>query len=271
MSAPLSFRDYRKIDAVNWSLLKWLRESPRAYRYHRDTPTEATDAMRLGSLTHAAILEPDTVADLAVISPYPAFTTKEAKAWRDEQRDAGRLVVTVEQHNRAMAIRDAVHAHPAAANYLGKGEPELSLVWTDAPTGLTCKGRLDWWNRPTIVDVKITRTIDERRLRSQMETLGVFSQLAMYRMGALALDMAVDPRCVIIAAESEPPHDVGVFLVDPGDLATSADEVRALLDQLADRIERDEWPGRFPAETTLNRPVWATAGEMEMTFTPDEP
>lgn len=268
MSAPLSFKDYRAIPATNWSSLKWLRDSPRAYRYRRDNPTEATDAMRLGSLTHAAILEPDTVADLAVVSPFPAFTTKEAKAWRDEQRAAGRLVVTSDQYDRALAIRDAVRSHPVAAGYLRSGEAERSIVWTDEPTGLRCKGRLDWWTCPSIVDIKTTRSIDERRLRSQMETLGVFSQLAMYRMGALALDVAVDPRCVIIAIETEPPHDVGVFLVDPGDLAQSADEVRGLLDRLAECIERDEWPGRFPAETTLNRPAWAVGGDI--TFTDEE-
>lgn len=268
MSAPLSFSDYRKIDAINWSSLKWLRESPRAYRHRRDNPTEATDAMRLGSLTHAAILEPDTVADLAVVSPFPAFTTKGAKAWRDEHRAAGRLVVTSDQYDRALAVRDAVRSHPAAANYLRRGEAERSIVWTDEPTGLTCKGRMDWWACPSIVDIKTTRSIDERRLRSQMESLGVFSQLAMYRMGALALGMAVDPRCVIIAVETEPPHDVGVFLLDPGGLREVADEVRALLDQLADCIERDEWPGRFPTETTLRRPAWAVGGDI--TFTDEE-
>lgn len=262
----MTFADYQRLDAVNWSTLKHLRDSPLAYRWHREHKAEPTDAMRLGSATHTAILEPHRfLADYVLWEG----DRRAGKVWEAFKEAAGsRTILTQTQYDHALGLAEAVRSNALAMTYLRDGKAESTLTWTDAESGLACKGRMDWYTRGTILDVKTTRSIDERRLRSQMESLGVFHQLAMYRMGAIASGLAVDPRCVILAVESQPPHDVGVFCVSPGDLETAETEVRTLLCTLRDCLNRNEWPGRYPAETSISRPAWASGGDI--TFEDEE-
>ena len=267
MSAPRhTFDGYRGIEAVNWSRLKYMRDSPLAYRYHRDHGVTVTDAMRLGSATHTAILEPHRFLADYVLWDGGDGRGKEWAAFRESAGE--RTILTSSQYTQALAISDAVRNNAQAMRYLDHGTNEATVKWTDAASGLVCKGRMDLYTGPVIVDVKTTRSIDERKLRSQMETLGVFCQLAMYRMGVIANEWAVDPRCVIIAAEQFPPHDVGVFCVHPPDIETAEGEVAALLGKLRDCMNRDHWPGRFESETPIARPAWAMGGDI--TFSDEE-
>ena len=50
--------NYTDIDAVNWSSLKWMRESPQMYRYRLSVPMEDTPALALGRATHTLVFEP---------------------------------------------------------------------------------------------------------------------------------------------------------------------------------------------------------------------
>lgn len=277
-SGRLSFDAYKAIDAVNWSSLKHLFvdragpaderlciTSPYRYQYWRQhSDTRETDAMKLGRATHTAVFEPDSF-----MREYALWTgdRRAGKEWTDFcAMNAGRTILTETQYEKALAIRDAVRSNPEAMAYLAKGQAERSITWPDKPTGLRCKGRLDFLSAtfPCVVDLKTTNDIGERAFQAQCERMSYFRQLAMYTGGAVACDLLVVPRAVIIAVENKAPFEVAVYAIEPDALVTAGEEVAELLATLKACLAADAWPSRYTTEQTLARPSWAS-GEPDFT------
>jgi hypothetical protein len=277
--ARLSFDAYKAIDAVNFTSLKQLFvdragphedrlciTSPYRYQYFKlQGDTRETDAMRVGRATHTAVFEPDSF-----MREYALFDGKvrAGKAW-DAFRamHAGRTILTSAQYDKAIAIRDAVRTNSDAMFYLQRGEAEKAITWTDKPTGLRCKARLDFLShvRPCVVDLKTTNDIGERAFKAQCEKMGYFRQLAMYTAGAVAADLLVVPRAVIIAVENKPPYEVAVYPIEADALVTAGEEVAELLGVLKDCLASDSWPPRYTTEQVLARPSWVSS-EPEIAF-----
>ena len=166
----------------------------------------------------------------------------------------------------------AILAHPVAAAYLARGEAEKTLTWTDPATGLQCKCRTDFLSRSlgAVVDLKSAVNIESRAFQNAIMRYGYNCQGAHYRNGAIACGEFVDPAVVIIAVEKTAPFDVGVFRLKPDAINAGAADVADLLALLKQCIETDTWPGRYPDEVDMGIPAWATMGDLEMTFTPDD-
>lgn len=257
-----TYAEYEAVNAVRWSDLKYMAVSPLAYR-HRVTaePTDSA-AMLFGRAVHAAVLEPLSLADAFTVFDGP----RRGAVWTEfRDANAGKDILTRPEWDRVLAVQAAVMAHPVAAGLLsGPGENEVTVTWTDPETGLACKGRLDRLvtrPRPLIVDLKTTRTLDPRLFARSVAELRYCSQLGMYRDG---VGIARGFKCgaVIVAAESEAPHDVGVFRVASDDLWSGSDEYHALLAKLAECEASGEWPGRFPERQELELPPWAYADQL---------
>ena len=82
---------YRASEAISKSDIDYIAppRTPAHYKAHKDglLVREETPAMRLGTLTHRAILEPDSMQSAFAVRPDGlSFTTKEGKAWRDAQK-----------------------------------------------------------------------------------------------------------------------------------------------------------------------------------------
>jgi exodeoxyribonuclease VIII len=250
----MSFTDYAAIEAVNWSTLRHMASSPLHYLHTYGHPVEETPAMLRGRTAHCAVLEPDAFPLEFVVFDGARRAGKEWEQFADA--NAARTIIKRDDYERALAIRDAVHAHPVAGELLrGEGHSEVSLTWTDAPTGLPCKGRLDRISGRTLIEFKTTASIDERVLRNQIAKMLWHCQLAFYHSG---LEAAYGGKfaVVLIAAEQEPPHDVGVFDVGDEELYAGGEQVRELLDLLVECRASDSWPGRYPTRQKLELPAW---------------
>lgn len=267
--------EYAALDAVNWSTLKVLRRSPLHYQHARANPRADADYLAMGRAVHTAVLEPDRFA-----LDYAIWTgeRRAGKAWEAfKEANAARTILTEREYGTCLAIRDAVRAHPRAAAYLERGQAERAIVWTDAATGLRCKARLDFISssRPAVVDLKTARSVEPRRFGTASAQLLYHGQLAFYRAGWRAVTGAdLDP--VILAVESEAPHDVVVYRFeeetrDEGDALAAA-----LLEQLAERRRSGDWPGIDRGEEQLLAlPRWALpdddgADDLGITFTTTE-
>lgn len=78
--------EYRQHSALNFSLAKHLLDSPAHYKAAQDEDHEPSEAMMLGTLTHAFVLEDKDLRDEYALKPEGmSFATKEGKAWRDAQ------------------------------------------------------------------------------------------------------------------------------------------------------------------------------------------
>jgi exodeoxyribonuclease VIII len=253
---------YRDHPGVNPSTLKILaRKSPLHYRYALTHPREETPAMRLGTAMHAAILEGDRFASRYVARPEGMkFTTTEGRAWRDAHADF--VILDADELDRCLAMRAAVESHPIARRYLsGPGCIETPIVWTDAETGVACKGRPDLiLDDGTIVDLKSTRDLNPRKFAAQCADLGYHLSLAMYHDGRLALGYEV-PAVIIIAVESAPPHDVVVYRLPEDVIEIGRDDYKRALTRLAECRASDVWPGRAVTQMDLVLPRWSIPGE----------
>lgn len=257
---PLTFAEYLEIDAVNWSTLKEMRRSALHYRYGVEVPREDTVRFALGRGAHTAILEPDRFPlDYAVFDG----ERRAGKAWDAfKEAHASRTILKAEEYAKCLAMRDAVRRHPVAAPYLERGRAEVSLTWTDPATGLPCKGRLDWESisKRAIVDIKTTSTVDARRFGALAARMGYHCQLAFYADGWAAA-LGDTPPVVIIAVEADPPHDVGVFVVDADALYAGSEECAELLAKVAACRRTGQWHGRYTEEQVLRLPAWVFADD----------
>jgi exodeoxyribonuclease VIII len=252
----MTYNDYRKIDAVHWTTLKAMRQSPMHYHHLAAHPIEDTAAMREGRAVHTAVLEPDRFPlDYAVWDG----ARRAGKGW-EAFRDAnqGRTILKRDEYEWCLDLRDAVRRHPVARHLLKVGEPEKTILWTDEATGLPCKGRVDWLNGIGLCDLKTAADLDPMRFGATAARLGYHCQLAFYRAGLRAT--GVEAPVKIMAVEKSPPYDVAVFTLDDDTLYAGEEEVGVLLRRVADCRAAGIWPGRYgDGETPLQLPGWAFA------------
>jgi exodeoxyribonuclease VIII len=231
MSDRMTFAEYRAIDAVNWSSLKSMKDSPAHYLAAVKEGRADSAALITGRLLDCLIFEPDEFATRYVISPYDDFRTKEAKAWRDEQVAE---VVKADALAESQALADAVRRHPVARRYLDAGRFQVPLLWTDPATGLACKGLADLIGPGFLIDGKSARTIDKRRYASQAGSLLYHCQLAHYRAG-MRIGLGIDPEFIgHIVYEKGAPYDVAVFEFAPAVIDSGEVIVRELLNRVAE-------------------------------------
>lgn len=251
---------YDAIDAVHYSTLKEMRRSPLHYQHRDQTPMTPTSAMVMGSAVHTAVLEPDRFPLEYVVFDGPRRAGKVWDAF--EEANQTKTILKVDEYERCLRIRDAVHAHPAARLVLSRGDAEQSFTWTDKDTGLLCKGRADWIGNGVLADLKVTHSLDPHLFAVTAYRMGTHIQQSFYRTGLANHGLTV--YCRVIAVEPTEPYDVGVFSVGVDVLDVADEEVRHLLARVAQCRASGEWPGRFPDEVPLELPGWVYRDDGEL-------
>ena len=249
----VTFDEYRAIEAVNWSSLKVMAESPAHYKWSLDHDRKATSAMGKGIAIHAAVLEPDSFPLRFVVWD----GDRRGNAWKEfREANANRDVITRAEYDLCISVRDAVKAD-ADASALLYGRSELVIEWEDEGTGLMCKARLDHVNADNeIVDLKMCPNTDVFQFERHSASMLYHGQLAFYRRGLAAVLKAVVPRPRIIAVEWDEPHDVTAFHLTDDALYAGEQHVDDLLTRLANCRRSDKWPGRYQGQQDLSIPEY---------------
>lgn len=242
-----------------WTFAKRKRLYEAEYILGTAPQREATDAMELGTLAHAAILEPDRLADMyatmpaSLLSADGGIRTNAAKAHRDELEAAGKIVLKPQQYDAICAIVES--AYRQLGDWLKyPSEREQSIFWTNEETGLRCKCRPDWRITPAtggtvyVPDLKITNDASPHAFDRRAEELGYFLQDPHYSEGVeLLTGKTVEFLFVVI--ESKYPHACNVRQLKPEDRARSQAYRINLLADLAERSITGDW--REPWETEV--------------------
>ena len=257
----MTFTDYASTEGVNWSTLKYLRESPLHYQHALVAPHKDTTNMALGRAIHALVFEPQIFErEFAIYED----GDRRGKAWEAfKDAHAGQTILKVNEIEAVAAAANAVRAHPLVAPYLVGGQFEQPVTWTDPVTGLACKAKPDHLHPATrtLIDLKSSTTIDAFRFGRIAARFGYHCQLAHYRAG-VTLGLGWEPaEVLIVAVESEAPHDVGVFVLDDDTLFAGAEEVATLLARLKQCRESGQWPGRYPERAALLLPAYVFGDE----------
>lgn len=147
-------------------------------------PQIQTAAMKLGSLTHCCVLEPDEVSKRYGITP--DRRSNAGKALAADMEASGIEAVTAAEMEQALQMAASVRSNSTAALLLSNGEAEKSLWWDDIATGIRCKVRPDWINGDTIVDLKTCVDASKSGFAKSVANFGYSIQAAHYLAGTLA-------------------------------------------------------------------------------------
>lgn len=250
--------DYHAAEALSASGAKLLLRSPAHYLASKANQKEPTAAMRLGTLTHALVLEPEKFdAEFAVMPKFDRRTTIGKKAAEEfEQEHAGKVIVDEIAYERARNIADAVRSHPLVAQSLVGGHAEVSLFWDQY--GLPCKARCDYMTGNSIFDVKTCLDASPEGFARQIANFQYHLQAAHYSAGFREVVGWEPDRFVFIAVESEAPHAVGIYALD----ARSLQSGRLLMERAAaayrTAIEQPAVPAFYSeALVEIAVPAWA--------------
>lgn len=249
--------EYRAMDAVNWSTLKHLRESPKHYRHALDNPRKDTPALMLGRALHTLVLEPAKFgAEYAVFSGDGTRASKEYKAFAGANE--GRTVLKADEYDGILAAALALREYAPAAEYLTAPDAiaERSVTWTDTRTGLLCKARPDLVvpSLRAVVDVKSTASADPHRFGLLAGRMGYPLQMEHYAAGVEAVYGWEPERIVFLVVEVDAPHDCGALMMDGLHRRQARKDLDALLDRLAECRRTNEWPGRYPSAGFIQLP-----------------
>lgn len=236
----MKLKDYLALPAVSASTLWTLHnKSPWHVKYGK---WNSTEAMALGSLLHALLLEPDTVSER-----FYRFTgTKQSNAKKDEWNDAeARGMEVVRDAAWAAAEVQAEGIRPHVPEFVAV---EQTLTWTDERTGLDCKMRPDILTSTGIVDGKRAVSGHPAAFRAACSRYGHHWQAAWYLRGARANGLPADTWAWLVCEADGP---ATLYHADPSTLRLFESEIDAALDRYVECLATDTWPGYDPEALDL--------------------
>lgn len=258
----MTFREYQAAPGLNASALKVGAKSMLHMSHAILHGQDSTPAMSLGTLTHAAVLDPTALLTLAAVWE---GGDRRGGAYKDFcEANPGRIIVKPDELADVHGMMAAVRANRKAAELLEGCRFEYSIFW-DGGAGIgAAKCRPDAVKPGTLVDLKTVSNIDRRAVERQGLSLGYDIQMGWYGMGCAAAGFGdVVPSTWLLYVESQPPYDVwpvrcGFDVIERG-------VKRAV--QIATRYRECEaagvWPGVAGADDVWTLPAWAQDEQLE--------
>lgn len=250
---------YFASDAVSNSDLKWIAPpyTPAHFRAFKAGQIERTEteAMRIGTLTHRCILEPDKMSGSYVVKP-EGFDgrTSAGKAWVKEQGE--NLILSKDHADMIARMVESVWKHTEAKALISGSNREKSLFAQDGE--LWMKGRVDCLTKGgnIIADLKTCELSDLDSVEASIFKYGYYRQAAYYLRLANMLGLEKS-RFVFIFVEKTPPHCVACYSLGDTALQAGEAEIEASLSLLKFCKENDRWPGREGGINEASLPNWA--------------
>ncbi len=235
---------------VRFSHLRAYGRSPAHGRHARlAAKSDPSYAMERGTAVHAILFEKKKVIG------YPGATRrgKEYEAFAAAHPD--HEILTMTEYEKASRMADAVRACKLAEPLLnGIREDTLLFKWM----GLECRTTPDVRGPDFLTELKTASTSDPARFLWHARRMHYHAQLRFQDFGCEKLHRIRDHW--IVCVESEAPHPVTVFHVEPEAL----EEGEKLLMLWAERLKNCEASGAFPPYVECAVPlVWPKDIEYE--------
>ena len=246
--ANIDEADYHGLEYFSNSKLKKFLRSPAHFKWAADHPDQfkTTDAMRLGTATEMAVMEPARFGETYAVSDGCTASLASGKRKGEQcglsatfrsgddffcgkhapnDAEKSENVLTRSEAARARGMATSVHGNKLAAELLFKtrGLNQVTICWQDRITGVACKGRIDrlceWHGRRVVVDLKTTNDAMPWEFSRKIHSFGYHTQHGMYNDGLATLDEAAgrDPIPavpILIVIESEAPYPCAVYQLE---------------------------------------------------------
>lgn len=253
----MSNADYHASSAVSRSGLALIGEAPRKFwwKYLSGQVDETeTNAMRIGTIFHTMVLEPDTFKDRVLIWSGAPRNTKAGKEEYEAAQEAcgNRLLCKQSEFNDMQRMVDAVKSEPAAKKIItGAGKIEASIFWSDTETGRQVKCRPDYLKDDgLILDVKTVASAAADDFEKSIVNYAYDVQAYICMEGARRV--GIDAKAfVFMCVEKEPPHCTAFYVADETVLQSGAARYRKWMDIYNKCMETNT----FPAYGSLIQPI----------------
>lgn len=259
--------EYHALEAMSASSVSRLLRSPAHFLQWCNEPRKQSDAMMLGEIVHMGILEPKRFKEKLYVweKPIERSTAADKKAREEEHRIAqlaGNVVVEKALFNTAIRVIHAVQSHPRASSLLSGAQTELSFTWNDPKFGIPCKSRLDALQvsgplSGVIADLKTTSDASPEGFSRSAASYLYHAQAAMYWLAhEVCLNKSPQAFCWI-AAETEPPFGVAVYVIEQPALLCGMAHVNEAMRRYAAALKSGKW-SQYPEDIApLRFPKWA--------------
>jgi hypothetical protein len=238
-------------DWVSNSMLKVLNDSRRKFEAQfitKTLPASRSKSMDLGTVGHAAILEPHIIADVCREIPAEVLNKdghrKGAEWLKWQDANADKILMTAQELAKVRGMFESVYRHKIARRLLeAEGKCEASCYWECLETGLKRRCR---WDKVApssgwVVDVKTTHNVAKHKWASTMHDYSYAQQAAFYSHAYEAEFNGEVPKFCFIAVEPEPPYLCRVYGL-PERAATLGDSlVWQGLETLRECMDSGDW------------------------------
>lgn len=247
-----------RTEVSNSFLTNWKENALHAI-YQREHPTEPTEAMIFGEQVHLAVLEPQLFA-----SRYHRCRKFDGRKTADKEEKAALIaeygegnLLSFERHDQIVSIVDAVKRHPRASSLFSQAkEREVTVLWTDPETGLSCKARIDAMAGVILADLKTTVDASVEKFQASIFQYGYHRQAAMYFRACRAAGLDIK-HYSIVAVEKEAPYGCNVFSLDEAAIHQGDQEISDLLKQVRLWQTTGNVPGYSDTVIAASLPDWA--------------
>lgn len=239
--------------------------SPAHVVARRQRPYEeqsTNDALRIGRLVHAMLLEPAKFKDSFVVMPdFGAMQSSKNRATRDAwiaELPSGAQILKPDELPMLFGMARGLSKNQMAMDIFEGAIFEASVFYRDPVTGLKCRTRPDIINRGlgVLADLKTTRSADFAEFQRATWANRYDIQLSMYAESVHRVTGEMPTSYPIIAIEKEPPYSCVVFNLDYGMKIRGAADYRRGLDSIYKCITSNKWDG-YPQSMDLSAPRYA--------------
>ena len=244
-------KEYDAIPALNYSGAKYLLTSPLHYKHYLTAERKETPALRVGSLTHAKVLEPIAATTNFTIAPDVDRRTKDGRlAYELFIANAqGKTVVTQDEWELADTVAASMNAILAR---IGVEFLATEFMFVTEIYGVPVKVAIDGVGSDGFIyDLKTTS--DDASPRSFIRTAQNYKynlQAYIYRM---AYEIAFGERLQgfrIVAVEKEPPHAGACYTLGTEIMTNAAFDFEKAITLYKTCSVLDEWPG-YPEDVQV--------------------
>ena len=217
---------YSDYEFVTNSQLGLIKKDVRTYKMMRDYPElrKETLPMIFGRAYHVAMLEPNEFNDKVLVFNSATRTTKGYKEFKVDNPKAPTIILQKE-YDKIMYMQDVLFSHNEVNDLLQKeGEREIANAWKDDDSDVFCKGKADYRNGKTLIDLKTTGDGSFYGFSNSCKKYGYDRQSAFY-MDGFGCD-----EFVFITQEKERPYNVSIFYAGDEFIERGRAEYKYLLD-----------------------------------------
>lgn len=256
---------------LSFSALKEFLRSPMHFKYYMTTPAKSrklppamANAMAMGKLIDCLILTPDNFEKKFAVHSFNIYSYSDKPKYEIFcDNNKGKIIVTKEDHEKALMIRDAALSNPESSKVFNRIEQtQKEYRWTDEETGLPCIAYTDAEGKNLTAELKSTQNASPKSFEKDAYNFNYPFQTGFYKEAQIACNVSSNETKYIVI-EKEAPYGVAVYTPTPEYIELGRKmfrqtlrDFKVCLDNNAFDQGYEYWAGSGES-LTLDLPAWA--------------